>query len=233
MCTSFVTRSADMLVARNFENNGKPWELQTKSPGQFMVLVSTGRGKYPSFGINRDGTFINNLCVDSNGKGQYKRAGKTVTHTSKLTSDILTGVIGPDEIGYYLSGMEVVNTPDASVHNMIADRSGNIWIVEPGRGILHSNAKETPYELMTNFSLCDMERQGGPYGDGANRYQRVKAMLDSNPKPYVTEAFEMLKSVMQSGEDWTTEFSMVYSPAAHTVYYCMFGQFRNILSYSF
>lgn len=232
MCTSFVTGSADVLAAMNFDNDGKPWELHADSK-QFTVYVDTGRGKYPSFGVNRNGTFINNLYVDGNGKGVYKRAGKKVTHVSKLTNDILTENITSAEIGFYLSGMEVVNTPNASVHNMIADQNGNVWIVEPGRGILHSSAKDPPYALMTNFSVLDMQEDGKPYGDGADRYLTAKDLLEDNPRPSVLQAFEILKAVMQIGEEWRTELSMVYSHTAHTVYYCEHGNFRNLLTHSF
>jgi hypothetical protein len=103
----------------NFDNNGMKFGIDRKDPKQFTVLVDGGRGKYPSFGVNSAGVFINNLLVDSNGRGLYKRASNKVTHTSKLAKDVLDGTIAQEDLSSYLERIEVVNGPDFSVHNMI------------------------------------------------------------------------------------------------------------------
>jgi len=233
MCTSFISRQNDVLIAMNFDNNGLPFSIDIKDPKQFVVLVDGGRGSQPSFGVNSDGTFINNLMVASNGRGLYKRASKKVTHTSKLTKDILAGAIPADEIGEYLKNIELVNTPDLSVHNMIVDKDGNAWIVEPGRGIIYSPANETPYFLMSNFSLCDYEVSGNLEGDGADRYKTAKKLLDKADNLDVEAAFQVLQAVKQSDGEWTTAFSMVYSQKENAVYYCLDGDFENISKHVF
>ncbi len=232
MCTSFIERRDSVFVAMNFDNNGMPFNLK-KDFNSFVVFVDGGRGKYPSFGVNSDGTFINNLMVDTNGKGLYKRASKKVTHTSKLTGDVLNGIIKPDEISRYLENIEVVNGPDFSVHNMIADRLGNAWIVEPGRGVICSPAKETPNYVMSNFSLCDYKESGELKGDGLDRYQTAKKLLDKSDDLDVDSAFQILEAVKQSSGEWTTSFSMVYSQKENAVYYCLNGDFKNISRHSF
>lgn len=233
MCTSFVSRKNDVLIAMNFDNNGMSFSVNTKDPKQFVVLVDGGRGKYPSFGINSDGTFINNLCVDSNGKGLYKRASKKVTHTSKFSSDILAGIILPEQISGYLENVEVVNGPDFSVHNMIVDKDGNVWIVEPGRGVIYSGVDEVPYFVMTNFSLCDMQVSEELQGEGADRYITAKTMLEKNFNINVNTAFEILESVKQSDGVWTTEFSMVYTKNERSIYYCLNNDIGKIHKYTF
>lgn len=77
----------------NFDNNGMDYSINTSDPGFFLVLVNGGRGKFPSFGVNKNGEFFNNLVVDSNGKGLYRRPNKNVTHTTKFITDILKGNI--------------------------------------------------------------------------------------------------------------------------------------------
>lgn len=47
MCTSFVYRGSDVLVAMNFDNNGMSYKLSTKDPKQFLVLADGGRGNTP------------------------------------------------------------------------------------------------------------------------------------------------------------------------------------------
>ncbi len=225
MCTSFVWRKDDVFVGMNFDNNGMPFSVGTKNPSQFIVSVDGGRGKTPSFGVNSDGIFINNLMVDSNGKGLYKRASKKVTHTSKLTGDILGRTILPDEINLYLESTEVVNDPNFSVHNMLADKEGNVWIVEPGRGIIHSTAEKSKFFVMSNFSLCDFGGEGTPEGDGADRYLVAEDMLQKCNSMSVDSAFQILEAVRQSAGEWQTAFSMVYSQKENAVYYCYNGEF--------
>lgn len=233
MCTSFVYRGGDVLVGMNFDNNGMPYKVSTKDSKQFVVLVDGGRGKYPSFGVNSEGTFINNLIVDSNGKGGYRRPSNNVTHTSKLVGDVLAEAITPDNIDAYFKRIEVVNTPDFSTHNMISDREGNVWAVEPGRGVLISPAGETPYFVMTNFSLCDYRESGEPRGDGADRYNIVTELLEKCDPLNIDTVFMILEAAKQAGGAWKTALSMVYSQNERTVYYCYDMNFNDILTYTF
>lgn len=233
MCTSFVYRKDNNIVAMNFDNNGMNFEVNTKWQNQFTILVDGGRGKVPSFGVNSDGTFINHLFVDSNGKGTYKRPSKKVTHTSKLVKDILDGTITADDISSYLQRIEVVNVPDFSVHNMISDKCGNVWVVEPGRGIIYSPVNEIPYFIMTNFSLCDYKSTELLSGSGTDRYNIADKLLCKANNLDIEGAFKILQSVMQKDGEWITEFSMVYSQRDQTVYYCYNGDFNKILKYSF
>jgi len=49
--------------------------------------------------------------------------------------------------------MKIVNAPNLCTHNLIADKNGNVWVIEPGRGIIKNKAEESSYFLITNFSL--------------------------------------------------------------------------------
>ncbi|WP_027622909.1 hypothetical protein [Clostridium lundense] len=233
MCTSFVDRRNDIIVAMNFDNNCMPFNVNINDPKKFMVLVDIGKGKHPSFGVNSDGTFINSLMVDSNGKGLYKRASKKVTHTSKLIDDILAGIIPSDEINRYLKNIEVVNVPNFSVHNMIVDKYGNVCIVEPGRGVIYSPASETPYFVMSNFSLWDFKNNGELNGNGIDRYKTAKELLDKSNNLDVDTAFQILEALKQNSDQWKTSFSMVYSQKDNAVYYCVDGDFKNISKHLF
>jgi hypothetical protein len=233
MCTSFVYRKNDVLVAMNFDNNGMKYTVNNKCKEQFTVLVDGGRGKYPSFGVNSEGVFINNLLVDSNGKGLYKRPSTRVTHTTKLVKDILDGTIAPEDINNYLHGIEIVNVPDFSCHNMICDSEGNVWAVEPGRGIIYSKAEETSYFVMSNFSLWDYKTTGALAGEGIYRYETAEKILSKAGDLDVEGAFKILEEVRQGDGDWVTAFSMVYSQKERAVYYCLNGDFKEILRYSF
>lgn len=220
MCTSFVFRKSDILIGMNFDNNGMAYSINVKKPEQFVAMVDGGRGKWPSFGVRQDGTFINNLCVNSNGKGQYRRPGKNVTHTSKLVADVLDGAIQSEAIGEHLKTVEVVNTPDYSTHNMLVLKDGGVYVVEPGRGVLYSPRAESPFFVMTNFSLLDARESGVIAGDGAQRYHAVTEYLKGRENLSVDEAFAALDLAKQAEGAWKTAFSMVYVGSERAVYYC-------------
>jgi len=227
MCTSFVWRKGSVLVAMNFDNSA-PFTLSTKDPKQFVILC----GGAPCFGVNSNGSFVNHLMVDSNGNGRYKR-GKNVVHTIKLITDILSGKLSQESITAFLSEKEIVNVPDHSCHSMIADKTGNVWVVEPGRGVIHSPADDSSFCLMTNFSLVDYKASGKMEGGGVDRYMIADKLLSGVNHLDVTRAFEILDAAKQSEGEWQTAFSMVYSQNENAVYYCYNGEFQNIQKFTF
>lgn len=228
MCTSFAWRKDNILTAMNFDNNGAPFSLSAKDPKQFVVLA----GGAPCFGVNSDGLFINHLMVDSNGSGLYKR-GKNVVHTIKLITDILDGRLAQEHINDFLSEKEIVNVPQNSCHSMISDISGNVWIVEPGRGIIYSAVDESPFYLMTNFSLLDYKASGDMEGSGVDRYKVADDLLSNANDLDVSKAFEILEAVKQSEGEWLTVFSMVYAQKENAVYYCYNSEYQNIQKFIF
>ncbi|ULQ59182.1 hypothetical protein K7I13_11850 [Brucepastera parasyntrophica] len=229
MCTSFIDRRNDIITAMNFDNNGMIFSLNLKNPQIFMVCIkdeNNGRN-YPSFGVNSNGTFINSLLVDSNGKGLYKR-GKNTVNAVKLVQNILTGNMGGmNDLGRYIESVEIVNVPNISVHCMITDKNGNAYVIEPGRGNIYSPFNESPYFIMTNFSLIDNRTD-----NSCCRYSETEKLLQKEKSPDVNSALRILERVKQE-EEWKTEFSMVYSQKENKVYYCYNADFKNILEYKF
>jgi hypothetical protein len=209
MCTSFIHRGQDIIIGMNFDNNGMKYTIDTKNPNWFIILVDGGHGKSPSFGVDRFGRFFNNLVVNSNGRGLYRRPSKKVTHTTKLITDILNEVICTENLEEYLKGIEVVNMPYWSSHNMICDSNANVWVVEPGRGNISSPAKSSPFFVMTNFSLWDHLYENVDYD--CNRFKTVTCAFEKSKLVNVETAFSILDTVSQRNGEWVTTFSMVYS----------------------
>ena len=232
MCTCFVSRGDDLIIAMNFDNNGMEFELNINTPNTFVVDVKTGHGKQPSFGMNSQKTFVNNLFMDSNGKGLYKRISKTRTLTVYLVKDLLEGKIDIKSLDKYLETMEIVNAPSLCTHNFIVDKNGNVWIIEPGRGNIVNKFKESPYYIMTNFSLIDYNAGKNYCDNGIDRYNIVKNSLEKSNIISVKESFKILEMTKQDGE-WKTDFSMVYSKKENKIYYCYNANYNNILEYKF
>ncbi|WP_459476901.1 hypothetical protein [Clostridium saccharoperbutylacetonicum] len=231
MCTSFIYRGNDTIIGMNFDNNGMKYSIDTKNPNWFTVKVDGGRGKYPSFGVDCFGRFFNNLVVNSNGKGLYRRPNKKVTHTTKFIMDILNGVICAENLEEYLSNVEVVNGPDWSCHNMICDSNGNVWVVEPGRGNISNITDSSKFFVMTNFSLWDYLYENVECN--CDRFKAVSSELEKVEQVNVETAFSILDSASQRNGEWITEFSMVYSKNLKTVYYCLNGNFNERFEYKF
>ena len=232
MCTCFVNRQDDLLIAMNFDNNGLKFELSTKENNSFIVGIYTEYGKTLSFGINSQRTFVNDMFVDSNGKGLYKRISKTRTLTTYLVKDLLEEKIDVKNLDNYLDTMEIVNAPNLCTHNFIVDKNGNVWVIEPGRGIIKNKAEESSYYIMTNFSLMDHSSEKNYSDYGFDRYTNIKNYLDKKNNLSIKDAFDILEKVKQTGE-WKTNFSMVYSKNENKVYYCYNADYKNILEYKF
>jgi hypothetical protein len=132
----------------------------------------------------------------------------------------------------YLEAMEIVNAPGLSTHNFIVDNKGNLFVVEPGRGNIKNGVKESPFFVMTNFSLIDFNVGKKYTDDGIDRYNEANKLLKKKNKINVKDAFSILEKVKQIGE-WKTDFSMVYSKKSKTVYYCYNSKFNEILEYKF
>lgn len=231
MCTSFINRGHDIIIGMNFDNNGMKYAIDLKNPRWFTVLVDGGRGKCPSFGVDSCGRFFNNLVVNSNGRGLYRRPSKKVTHTTKLITDILNGVIQPENFGEYLANIEVVNTPGWSCHNMICDSNANVWVIEPGRGNINNQADSSPFFVMTNFSLWDYLHENVECD--CIRYKTVSSELANVKQLNIETAFNILDSSSQRNGEWVTALSMVYSKNSRTVYYCFDGNFSERFEYRF
>lgn len=231
MCTSFIYRGQDTIIGMNFDNNGMKYSIDTENPKWFTVLVDGGRGKCPSFGVDSCGRFFNNLVVNSNGKGLYRRPSKKVTHTSKFITDILNQVIDVENLGEYLSNIEVVNTPDRSCHNMICDSNSNVWVIEPGRGNINNPVNSSPYFVMSNFSLWDYLNENTECD--CIRYKTVSSKLKNAGQLNIETAFNILDSASQQSGEWVTAFSMVYSKNSRTVYYCFNGNFSERFEFKF
>jgi len=209
MCTSFLDRRNDIIIAMNFDNNGWVFELNTSKPDIFAIDVDIGNGKCPSFGINSQGIFVNNLFVDSNGKGLYKRKNKTRTLTAYLVENILKGNIPIDELDNYLNTMEIVNSPNQSTHNMVIDAKGNIWVIEPGRGNIKNTKENSQYFIMTNFSIIDFNAGKEYTNNGIDRYNEANNMLNKNKKLTVKDAFNILEKVKLSSKHLSIAISLI------------------------
>lgn len=236
MCTSFVYRKDCVWVGMNFDNDGKDFKISADRGGDFLVSVNANGLFWPSFGINRNGLFVNDLMVDSNGAGKYKRQNDKRWVTTSLIRYIMGDQVGLDDVENVLQRVEIVNGPNQSTHNLIVDRSGNTCLVEPGRKNLYTESQDSDWYVVTNFPLSDYDEivPTTVSGSGADRYLKTLeklAKLDRSMS--VEDGFALLKSVIQTGPVWNTELSLLYDGVKRELYYCVDQRFDAIAQYDF
>lgn len=230
MCTSFIKKTTDnFYIGMNFDNNGMNFSINTKYKDWFIVFIDAQKNKFPSFGIHKSGVFFNNLLVESNGKGGYRRSSQ-LTHTTKFLKEIIDGKVNVENLNDFLAQTEIVNVPGWSTHNMITTPLGNVWVIELGRGNLYVELKPGESQILTNVSLIDA---GDPEIIRCQRYNKAKELLENENLFGVAEAFKVLEEVKQNDGDWITDFSMVFDKNARVVYYTENQDFQKIDKYIF
>jgi hypothetical protein len=236
VCTSFVYRKEKILIGMNFDNDGKDFKVSPAHGHDFLVSVKVNNVFLPSFGINRKGTFVNDLMVDSNGAGKYKRQNDKRWVTTALVNFIMEAQTGFEELDNVLQRVAIVNAPNSSTHQMIVDQQGNACIVEPGRRNIFSEPRATDWVVMTNFPLSDYPEfvPLNATGSGVNRYLKTLQLLQFfDGQMTVERGFEILKSVKQDGPIWNTELSLIYDGAKQELFYCLDQNFDGIVKYDF
>jgi len=224
MCTSFVYRKENVLIGMNFDNDGKRFRVSSGDGKGFLVSVEINDNYYPSFGVSSTGLFVNNLIVDSNGEGKYKRQNDKRWIVSSLVSRVMDGESSLDSFREQVEQVEIVNGPFMSTHAMIADSLGSTLVVEPGRKNIYSTGKDSDWYVMTNFPLSEYDDlvPQKPTGSGADRFEVVASYLSSQAGPLtVDQGFDLLNRVRQDGPEWKTVLLLVFEPAKREVSYVL------------
>lgn len=230
MCTSFLFRGNDTLIAMNYDNKGKNLKLAQDREDLFLVTLHSFGKEWPLFGIRSDGVMVNQQVVNECEAGNF-RIGFKVVHTASLLKKMLVSRKPIKKLPKYLATHKIVSPPQNSLHVMIACADKQSCIIEPGRGIIWYPADKR-YIVMSNCPVCDKEKTGEWQGYGVDRQLKLEEALQKAPDSFgIKEAFELLDSVHQTDENWTTEFSFVYSYNENKVYYCYDHKFDEIKEY--
>lgn len=218
----------------NFDNDGKDFKISSSPEHDFLVSVNVGKTWFPSIGINANGVFVNDMTVDSNGEGQYKRQSATRWVTTSLIQFIMDNDIHFVDIREMIQRLEIVNAPKSSTHNVIVDRDGNICIVEPGRRNIFTEPIDSDWYVITNFPLSDYDEivPTDLSGSGVDRCLKSHELLSVVDEPItVIQGFEVLKNAAQNSSDWMTELSLIYDATHHELFYSLDRKFDDIMKY--
>jgi hypothetical protein len=107
--------------------------------------------------------------------------------------------------------------PDLGLHTIIADKTGDAFILEEGNDTNIVSPSHNDFIIMTNFPNGDFKEANynNVYGIGADRYICAHEYIHNNIHSFgINEAFEVLSKTSQ--ED--TLCSIVYEPLKNEIY---------------
>lgn len=258
MCTAFVRKGNEVIVGFNMDINIDAFEYKIfKEKDMFYIgikmnselelpegitlpySIDSKNGVCKVHGVNSKGNFANMLNNMNFSKAKF-RMGNDICMHDQLVEDYISGRCDFDELIRIANEKDivgvpkgVVNIPDLAFHSLIADRKGNIMMLEPGNG--YSIIKEK-YAALTNFSILELpadfnQDRFGYYGK--DRYDIAMDLLRNSDDDFqVEDGLEILKATKQEG-NWATRVSFVYSNNDNAVYYCLEGDFDHISKHQF
>lgn len=244
MCTSFVYRGNDTLIAMNYDFYGNNLQLAPYSRKRFLVTAYLNGRDRPLFGIRSDGVFVNQQLVPACKEGGFRKGDRVVStmdFVEQVLSDRLPMPMARME--EYLDTYEMVSPPESMLHMsdlprfhlhvLLADVDGRSYIIEPGRGNL-SFERTVKSIVMSNCSLYEASRIGRYEGFGADRQRKAEELLEAAGEHFrVEDAFAVLEAVQMNQYQGfcSTEFSLVYSAKESAVYYCYNREFDRVNRY--
>lgn len=244
MCTSFIYRGEDTLIAMNYDNYGNNLQVAPYNPSLFLVRAKLGGENLPLFGIRSDGVFVNQQFI-TRCDGSGFRYGEGVITTIEFVEKVLFDKLEMNNMEEFLNKYKIVSPPDFMfqvalskvpkfhLHTMLVDVNGDCYIIEPARGNL-KYTKDKKYIVMSNCSLYEAVNNGYYSGFGKERQEIAEEMLAQADESFqVMDAFEILKAVhlFEYEGFCSTEFSFVYSANENAVYYCYKREFNKVYKY--
>lgn len=225
MCTSFAVYSQKKAVyGMNFDTDDIDLKLKVNSYNDMNLFYFTALAdnKYRDIaGFNSEGLFICTQAVkyspgfksscDENDWFAFDIFDEALKKTRK-TSEFFE-ILNKRVISYPRNPLY----PDLGLHTIIADKTGDAFILEEGNGINTVSPILNDFIIMTNFPNGDFKEANynKVYGIGADRYICAHEYIHNNIHSFgINEAFEVLSKTSQEN----TLCSIVYEPLKNEIY---------------
>ncbi|WP_234123573.1 C45 family peptidase [Clostridium hydrogenum] len=230
MCTSFAVYSQEKAIyGMNFDTDDIDLKLKINSYNDKNIFNFSAlmENKYVDIaGVNSDGLFICTQAVkyspglksscnenDWFAFDIFDEALKKTRKTSEFFEILNKRVISYPRNPLY---------PDLGLHTIIADKSGDAFILEEGNDTNMVSPIDNDCIIMTNFPNGDFKEAdyNKVYGIGADRYICAHEYIHNNIHSFgINEAFEVLKRTSQDTTSQTpTLCSIVYEPLKNEIY---------------
>ena len=230
MCTSFAVYSQEKAIyGMNFDADEIDLKLKINSYNDKNIFYFSGLmdNKYVDIaGVNSDGLFICTQAVkyspgfksscDENDWFAFDIFDEVIKKTRK-TSDFFE-ILNKRVISYPRNPL----FPDLGLHTIIADKTGESFILEEGNDTNIVSPCHNDFIIMTNFPNGDFKEvnYNKVYGIGADRYICAHEYIHNNIHSFgINEAFEVLKRTSQDTTSQSpTLCSIVFEPLKNEAY---------------
>lgn len=230
MCTSFAVYSQEKAIyGMNFDTDDIDLKLKINSYNDKNIFSFSAlmKNKYVDIaGVNSDGLFICTQAVkyspgfksscDENDWFAFDIFDEALKKTRK-TSDFFE-ILNKRVVSYPRNPL----FPDLGLHTIIADKSGDAFILEEGNDTNIVSPIHDDFIVMTNFPNGDFKEANynNVYGIGADRYICAHEYIHNNIHSFgINEAFEVLKRTSQDTTSQSpTLCSIVYEPLKNEIY---------------
>ncbi len=231
-CTSFAVYRDNTLYGMNFDYPDVPVRYAISQSGDmsvFHVDFQTNGRYVPIAGMNGQGLFLAVQMLYPEELATIE-AGSSKIELHTFAQQALFGMKSVEEVKQQLEGQQLVNT-FLTLHCMLADRSGEAVVLEPGTEQNRITQNPGDYLIMTNFSNADAYNPDTQKLEGVDceRYLAADAYIAQNPDSFEIEGgLETLKRTMQSEGGFPTQHSMVCDPVNGEIYIAIRGDFERI-----
>lgn len=225
MCTSFAVYGQEKAIyGMNFDADEIDLKLKVNSYNDMNLFYFSGLAgnKYRDIaGFNSEGLFICTQAVkyspgfksscDENDWFAFDIFDEALKKTRK-TSEFFE-ILNKRVISYPRNPL----FPDLGLHTIIADKTGDAFILEEGNDTNIVSPCHNDFAIMTNFPNGDFKEANynKVYGIGADRYICAHEYIDNNIHSFgINEAFEVLSKTSQKD----TLCSIVYEPLKNEIY---------------
>lgn len=225
MCTSFaVYHQEKAIYGMNFDTNEIDLKLKIntyhgRNLFYFSALLNNIYRDIAYF--NSEGLFICTQAVeygpgfksscDENDWAAFDIFDEALKKTRK--SSEFFEILGKRVISYPRNPL----FPELGLHTMIADKTGDAFILEEGNGINTVSPIQNDFIIMTNFPNGNFKEANynEVYGIGADRYICAYEYIQNNIYNFgIKEAFEVLSKTSQKN----TLCSIVYEPLKNEIH---------------
>jgi len=225
MCTSFAVYGQEKTIyGMNFDTNEIDLKLKVNCYNDKSIFYFSGLldNIYRDIaGVNSDGLFICTQAVEYS-QGFKPSCNENDWFAFDIYDEALKKTKKAPEFFEILNNRVIVFPrnplfPDLGLHTIIADKTGNAFILEEGSDTNIISRSNNDFIIMTNFSNGDFKETNYDkvYGCGADRYICAHEYIDNNIHRFgINEAFEVLRKTSQ--ED--TLCSIVFEPLKNEVY---------------
>lgn len=225
MCTSFAVYGQEKTIyGMNFDTDEIDLKLKVSCCNDKTIFYLAGLldDIYRDIaGVNSDGFFVCTQAVEYS-PGSKPSCNETDWSAFDIFDESLKKAKKASEFFEILDERVIVFPrnplfPDFGLHTIIADKTGNAFILEEGVGANIISRINRDFIIMTNFKNEDFKEMDYDkvYGCGADRYISAYEYINNNIHDFgVNEAFEILSRTSQDN----TLCSIVFEPLENEVY---------------